>query len=442
MRRMGASGAQRHTDALDRVRDLRRLYRYAEARDLLRRLVVEARGGDPSLVPLQLELGTLELEFGCFERADDAFREARAATAAATWEARAARGLVLTFLAQARHDEAAEAAGCALAQARAALAPNSPELVRLLIASGYLATERQDFPRAQAVLDDALDGARGSKTDAERAELLAETLSLLGTVRSAQGRYAEAERALREALALTERAFGSQSIEVAATLNDLGIVFKFAGNFDEARACYERSMALFERALGPDNVALAPLHHNLGGLAHAERNPSAGEPHGRRSVEIRQAALGRDHVNVAVDKAAYAAILADLDRRDEATRLLVEALPILERDLGPAHNEVAVYTNNLAAIHHRNRNYAEAEPLYRRALAIKEANLGVDSPALAVTINNLAVVQKALGRYSDADRLYRRALALLEGNVTDDHPVLASARRNHAKLLAELEAGS
>jgi tetratricopeptide (TPR) repeat protein len=109
-------------------------------------------------------------------------------------------------------------------------------------------------------------------------------------------------------------------------------------------------------------------------------------------VEIRARAMGEDHVDVAADRAALAAILDGLGRRDEAEALLHSALRTFERVLGPGHHEVACTLANLAAIAYRRGRAPDADALYGRALAIKEHLLGARHPELAILLNNLAVL--------------------------------------------------
>lgn len=96
----------------------------------------------------------------------------------------------------------------------------------------------------------------------------------LGSLRRAQGRYAEAVPLLRAALALA--AHGTP-YEVAATLTELGVTFKYSGNFAEAEPLYRHALELLTDVLGQQHPDLATLHHNIGGLANARGDLRAAE---------------------------------------------------------------------------------------------------------------------------------------------------------------------
>ena len=113
-----------------------------------------------------------------------------------------------------------------------------------------------------------------------------------GGVCRARGRYAEAERCLRRALRIAERALGRKHTEVAAVLNDLGCCTRYTASFGDAARCYRRALAIFQRAPDADRPDLATLYHNLGGLEHARGRFARGEPFAR-SITTNYAGLLR-----------------------------------------------------------------------------------------------------------------------------------------------------
>lgn len=394
------------------VRALRAQCAYAQARRLAQSL---APAADPDLLA---ELGRLQAEYGECTTAASTLEQALQGAHGAVRE-RATAWLLgaLTDAAQ---------FGVATRRARQAL-QDYPASARVLAEAGTLAIETSDH----SVAEEHLSRAVALATDAEEQ---VRALTGLADLRRRQGGYSEARVLLAQARQRAESAFGDASIELATVLNGEGVVGKFDGRFDDALEAYTRALAILERALGPYAAPLAAVHHNLGGLAHARRDFAGGEPHGRRSVEIRTAVCGPDHLHVALDKAAWAALLDGLRRSDEAERLLREAIPVIERDLGTGNPELAAQLHNLAAILARRGEVAQAESLYRRSLEIKAAAVGGDGPPLAPTLNNLGLLLKRQGRTGEAARLFRRGLASLEGQVADDHPTLRALRRNSSDL--------
>ena len=189
-----------------------------------------------------------------------------------------------------------------------------------------------------------------------------------------------------------------------------------------------------EATAGPGDVQAAALHHNLGGLAHSRGEAAAGLWHARRAVQIRRAALGDDHPDVAADQGAYAAILQDLGRLEEAEQMLREAQGTFTRAYGPGHLEVGIARTSLGAVLHQAGRLDEAEAEYRAGLAIRERQSGAGHPELAATLVNLGSVLAQRGETGQARRLYLRALRLLDGQVSQAHPT----RQAGEQLLAAL----
>lgn len=80
-----------------------------------------------------------------------------------------------------------------------------------------------------------------------------------------QGRYAEAEKALRAALNEAER-FGPQDPRLAASFNNLAALYRAQGKYAEAEPLYKRALAIREKVLGPEHPAVATSLENYAAL--------------------------------------------------------------------------------------------------------------------------------------------------------------------------------
>jgi tetratricopeptide (TPR) repeat protein len=257
-----------------------------------------------------------------------------------------------------------------------------------------------------------------------------------------EARYEEADHVYEQAIAAASRQPPEPgSLSVADLLTQRGILYKEIGRYAEAERFYRCALAIVDREAAPGDTRLADLYHNLGGLEHARRRPARGEGFARRAVEVRVEALGGDHADVAADVAALAAILDAQGKYDEAEPLYQRALAIFRRHRFDF--DTAVNLNNLAALYQARGEAERPERLYKRALSIKERVFGPRHPEVATTLNNLALLYKALGRYADAGPLYERALRILQEALGPTHPAAATGLYNYAQLLkaqaAELE---
>ncbi len=134
------------------------------------------------------------------------------------------------------------------------------------------------------------------------------------------GRYAEAEKQFKFALAEAER-LGPSDWRLATSLNNLAGLYDTQGKCEEAEPLFKRSLAIRENALGPDHPDVALSLNNLAGLYRTQGKYDQAEPLYRRSLPIFEKALGPDHPNVATALENYALLLQATKREAEARRL-------------------------------------------------------------------------------------------------------------------------
>jgi tetratricopeptide (TPR) repeat protein len=255
-----------------------------------------------------------------------------------------------------------------------------------------------------------------------------------------EGDYAAAEPLYRRALAIDEKALGSDHPDVAIDLNNLAELLRDKGDYADAELLYRRALAIDEKALGPDHPEVATNLINLAELLRAKGDYADAEPLYRRALAIDEKALGPDHPDVAIDLNNLAELLQDNGDYADAEPLYRRALAIAEKAMGPDHPSVAIKLNNLASLLYAKRDYVGAEPLLRRALAIDEKALGPDHKAVATDLNNLASLLYAKGDYVGAEPLLRRALAIDEKALGPNHPTTRLYRRNLESLDAKIVA--
>ena len=68
------------------------------------------------------------------------------------------------------------------------------------------------------------------------------------------GHNEDARCVYERALAIDEKHFGKDHVQVAITMNNLAIVFKYLGHYEDARCLYERALAINEKHFGKDHV--------------------------------------------------------------------------------------------------------------------------------------------------------------------------------------------
>ncbi len=206
----------------------------------------------------------------------------------------------------------------------------------------------------------------------------------------AEGRYAEAETAIRSALEKAETS--AKPLQVARSLNELGMLLQIRGDFLHAEELYRRAIAIWETS-PEQQLNLAAVLNNLANVYGAEAQYDKAEPLCRRALEIQM------------------------------------------RISGPESRGVADTLSNLGSLQYVRGHYAEAESTFRKVLVIWGRLLSPEDPRLAETLCSLGRVCIAVGRYSEAERLYQRVLSIRERVLgSEHHPETARIWSQMAKL--------
>jgi len=204
-------------------------------------------------------------------------------------------------------------------------------------------------------------------------------------------RMAEAEVQAEDALAIAERAFGDDAIELTTPLYVLAAARLSRGNVDDALAPCSRAIAIAEAHAGQPTEPRLPKLHELAAAIHERAG-----------------------------------------RLDEATRVLRKLLSGHERMRAPDEATIADLSTRIGLLLARTTQTqtGEAELLLRRALTITERVAGARSRAAAEALYNLGTVLATTGQRDEATRALTRAIDLLDRDPPLDPDLLEKARRN------------
>lgn len=255
-------------------------------------------------------------------------------------------------------------------------------------------------------------------------------------------RFLPAELLLRRALAIDERAYGTQNVNVAIRLNNFMVVLRSTGRWAEAEPLSRRSLAINEQAFGGGHSRVAVDLNNLAQLLQMTSNKSVAEFLQLRALTIDEKRFGPEHPDVARDLGNLAILYQETNRLAEAEPLLRRALAIYEQAYGVEHPYVGIALNNLGFLYRDMSRPAEAEPLLRRALTIRERSHGAENTELIGSLEGLATVLQATNRLPEAEPLVRRRVVLLrlfEVKSGHSHTRLPVATDNYRNLLGQLK---
>jgi CHAT domain-containing protein/tetratricopeptide (TPR) repeat protein len=314
-------------------------------------------------------------------------------------------------------------AGLAFAVAARAQQPaaGAAEDVRRVLEAGRYSDAERDARAALATMEQA--GTAGSLPAADVLDLLVAALW-----RGGKAADREAETFAARAIEIKQELLGANAPALAASLDNAGVLYFVRGDYERARPLYERAYEILSAAAANDaryEAALGRVHSHLGPLFQELGEYSTAREHYERSLAVLRATMGSEHTQVAMTANNLATLLSKIGDYGEALRLYRESLTALEAALGPEHPLIASSKHNLAELDQQMGRNDEAAALYREAIVLKEKVLGTAHPSLALSLSNLSYVSSDRLELEPAQSLAERALEIQERAYGPAHVELA-----------------
>lgn len=217
------------------------------------------------------------------------------------------------------------------------------------------------------------------------------------------GRRAEAEPIVRAVLAGRRKLLGNDAVQVERSLSDLAALLHDLASFDgvdakwaEAEAAYAESLALVRRIYPANHPSYATAVNNVATFwqdragdskdpSEAKEFRSRAEAMFRESLGLREASDGPESSRVATVCNNLGMLLLQDRRFAESQPLLERALAIQTRLRGSEHLETLKVLQNLAFCHLHRDGPAAALPYFDDAVRRLEQNRDVD-PQIAATM--------------------------------------------------------
>jgi len=254
-------------------------------------------------------------------------------------------------------------------------------------------------------------GAEKIESLSGQPEVQASVMSVLGSVQSSLGLYAEAESLLTRSIAARRAAGADLGVELARVQTRLGWVHLFRENLPAAEQSFDAARATLVRSglLGTvDEVAVlngeVGVMRRRGDLEGAERNLLEA-----LEIQERTSAASLDRASTLSN---LGMVLTDRGAWDGAEQHLQESLALRSASLGEAHPDVLFSLAGLGALYQRLGRYEQAEPLLRRHALLSEQTYGPDHSQTAVAWGDLGVLLHRRGEHAEAESLARRVIAL------------------------------
>jgi tetratricopeptide (TPR) repeat protein len=184
------------------------------------------------------------------------------------------------------YDDAAQTLRRAVDLARASLAPANELRSKALIGLAEELSQLEKYPEAIQLCQEALRADR--KRGPEGADVLAQTLALLGTIYFYSGDLASAEAPMNESLEIRKRIFGMHHALTARSLNNLAAIYYQSGRYQEAAALYKQALPIYREIYGPEHPEVASITNNMGRSTLVSGRVDEAEPLLRQALAMFQ----------------------------------------------------------------------------------------------------------------------------------------------------------
>ena len=260
---------------------------------------------------------------------------------------------------------------------------------------------------------------------------VAEDMSALGRVLEERGSCNEAIKVLDEAVRLQSK--HEVTTDLSDSLLALGEAHYYVGHLATAESLYNRALALDREFYGSIHPRVADDFFNLGEVQHDMGRDREAEQYYRQALGIKQSWYGTDHPDTALMMAAVGQALAYQGRYDEAAPILQQALAIQERLFGKLHPQVAMGLNTLGALEFKRGHFSDAEKYFARMADINRKVYDDRHYLVGIALLNLGEVYFAEKNNARAEQAYREALARFIEKLPRDHPntLITQVRLGH-----------
>jgi tetratricopeptide (TPR) repeat protein len=257
---------------------------------------------------------------------------------------------------------------------------------------------------------------------------LANSLYGLGRLLAQDGRDAEAEKSLRQALNLQQVLYGASHPAIARTLKDLAEAVADGGDLKTAIPIMQRALVMQRELSGSEpHPDLAEVLNDMGLLLYESGDLDGAEKFYRESLAMNRRLLGDKHPKIANGLENVAMSLQDKGDLAGAETLYRQSLEMRRELLGENHDLVGRSLLNLASLQYDRGATKEALANMREVLAIYRKAYPADNPEIARVLNTIGSWLTMAGSYDEADKYLTEGLAMRRRLFDNSQPDVASS---------------
>ena len=306
----------------------------------------------------------------------------------------------------------------ALEERRTVFGRDSAEAAASLVALGLLRIDQERLPDAEKLVREGLAMTR--RHAAADSPAVARATLALGRVLEQRGEYDPAAKLLQESVRL-ESLKGGDTADLAASRNELASVYFYAGRYADAEAGFQQVLEMHRKLFGDRHPLVADDLLNLGAVQFDLGYYTKAEAFDRQGLALNLAYYGPDHPQTAHSYTVLGRALVYEKRFDEAKKLLQKALAIQERVYGAESPQAASALNELGNTAYWRGELDQAAANFSRMVDIYRKVYNNHHYLIGIALSNLAGVSMQRKQYAQAEQLYRQALDAYVGTLPPDH---------------------
>ena len=296
----------------------------------------------------------------------------------------------------------------------------------------------QDTKLLRGILDRAAERVGKDLTNQPLVE--AELKLTIGTTYRDIGLAAEAEAISRDALRLSRAALGETNVLVAHCLIAVASVQKRFGSALEAERLLRQAVAIQRAVPDPDEEAMIDGIDYLSRAIRGQKNKGKEAETLAREVLARRIKLfGGEHMSVGKSLNNLGVVLCYEDKFEEAESSIRRAMAILRKTPVEAGPELCWSLRCLAITLQHGGRLADAEAAFREGLTMSRTLNGEDSRYTDDACLRLAAILRQQSKQAELETLWRETIERRRKLLGDKHPRLASslAELVHALLIKD-----
>jgi eukaryotic-like serine/threonine-protein kinase len=295
---------------------------------------------------------------------------------------------------------------------------DAAQVAESMVAVGLLRDDQAQLPEAERIVREGL--AMSKRHLPPNHPAVAKATAALGKVLEDRGSYDEAIKTLDEAVKL-QSAKDSATPALASSLFELANTHFYAGHYDVSESINERLLPMYRQIYGDRHPRVADILINLGAIKFDLGHYPEAEQYDRQALEIVQTWYGKDNPETASDLTLLARALVREERYDEAVDLLQQSLTIKERVYGKVHPSVASTLNELGSAALRQHKNDVAEQDFLRMVDIYRQVYGEHHYLFAVALSNLGSVYSGQEQWLRAEKIYRQVIPIFIESQSATH---------------------